>query len=157
MIAPVNDGHGDLDFENGDGPEKAAEIESEWGKLANKYEELEDKVNEYLNEGQNLGMRKPPITSAPPKMTKEEWEKHQATHTPYMAGCKHCAVARAARQRHPKKRKHMVMIPDVDGESVGRATVTMDYMYLNERAKGEQYMPNNPPHLVVVDHRQGRV
>ena len=72
MIALVNDGLGDLDFENGDGSERAAEIENEWGKLANKYEELEDKVNEYLNEEQNLGMRKPQIISTPPKMTKEE-------------------------------------------------------------------------------------
>ena len=36
------------------------------------------------------------------QMTKEEWAKHQVTHTPYMASCKHCVAARAVRQQHPE-------------------------------------------------------
>ena len=85
-------------------------------------------MNEYLNDNQILGVRKPPVVIAPPKMTKEDWERHQTTHTPYMPGCKHCAAARAVRQRHPKKRKHLVMVPDVDGEHEGLVKISMDYM-----------------------------
>ena len=90
-------------------------------------------MNEYLNDGQKLGMINPPIVSAPPQMIKEEWGRHQATHTPYMVSCKHCAAARAVRMKHPKKRKHLVMIPDADGDHMGPANVSMDYMYLSER------------------------
>ena len=49
------------------------------------------------------------------------------------------------------------MVPDVDGEHEGPVKISMDYMYLNERPKGDQDTPGNPPHLVVVDHRHGRV
>ena len=33
----------------------------------------------------------------------------------------------------------------------------MDYMYLSERSKGDPEIANNPPHLVVIDHRHGRI
>lgn len=114
-------------------------------------------MNEYMNDEQDLGTRKPPIVLAPPRMTREAWERHQATHTPYLPSCKHCAAARATRRKHPKKRKHLVLVPDVDGQHMGLAKVSMDYMYLNERASGEGDSPGNPPHLVVVDHRHGRI
>ena len=118
---------------------------------------LKEKINEYLNDEQNLGMRHPPIVAAPPKMTKSEWETHQATHTPYMPRCKHCTAARAVRQRHPKRRKHLVIVPDIHNKHVGPMGISMDYMYLNEKTKGEQENTNNPPHLIVVDHKHGRL
>ena len=80
-LAPVDDGLGDLDSEKKSDYEEVADVDTEWTKLADKYEELEDRVNEYLNENQSLGVRKPPIVIAPPKVTQEDWEKHQATHT----------------------------------------------------------------------------
>ena len=43
---------------------------------------------------------------------------------------------------------------DVDGSHEGPTKLSMDYMYLNERAKGEEDTNNNPPNLIVVDHRK---
>ena len=96
-LALVDDGFGDLDDGKEGESKEVANTDNEWERLADKYEELEDRVNEYLNDDQSLGIRKPPVVVAPPKMTKEDWERHQATHTPYMPGCKHCAAARAVR------------------------------------------------------------
>ena len=80
IVAHVHSGFGDLDFEKKDETGDAADANNEWEKLADKYEELEEKANEYLNDEQNLGTRKPPIVPAPPKMTREAWERPQATH-----------------------------------------------------------------------------
>ena len=46
---------------------------------------------------------------------------------------------------------------DVDGSQTGPAKISMDYMYLYERRdkyKEEQW---NPPHMIVSEHRFGRV
>ena len=66
-------------------------------------------------------------------------------------------AARAVRQRHPKVRKHKHLVPDVDGSHEGPTKISLDYMYLNDRRKGEQDVHNNPPQLVMVDHRFGRI
>ena len=79
------------------------------------------------------------------------------THTPYEPGCRHCVVARAIRRKHPKRRKHNIVVPDVDGSVDGPTKISMDYMYLNERGKESQDEISNPPHLVVIEHRHGRV
>ena len=73
IIGPMSSGLGDLDVEKAEETDNAADADNEWERLANKYEELEKKVNEYFNDDQNLGMRKPPIVLAPLKMTKEDW------------------------------------------------------------------------------------
>ena len=44
--------------------------------MANKYDQLEKKVKEYLGDQEDAGARGPPVISAPPKMSKEEREKH---------------------------------------------------------------------------------
>ena len=83
IIALVSDGLGDLDKNSEDEHEQMADADGEWEKLADKYEDLEKKVEEYLTNEQDREMRRPPIVAAPPTMTKEEWERHQATHTLY--------------------------------------------------------------------------
>lgn len=52
---------------------------------------------------------------APRVMTREELERHQVIRTPYAQGCRHRAAAGVARQKHPKKGKHMHFVPDVGG------------------------------------------
>ena len=101
--------------------------------------------------------RKPPVIQAPPQMTREEWMRHQVTHTPYAPSCRHCVAARAVRDRHPRRRRHHHLVPDIDGSHTGPNKISMDYMYLSERKNGDGENKNNPPHLVVVDHRHGRV
>ena len=152
VIAPIAHEPGDLEGDN-----ETAEAQDAWKRLANKYEDLEAKVHEYLEDETNADARDPPIVKFPPNMTKEEWDKHQVIHTPFAPGCKHCAAARPIRRRHPKKRKHNVLVPDIDGSKEGPTKISMDYMYLSERNKGDTETANNPPHLVVIDHRHGRI
>ena len=132
IIAPIDGDVGDSEAAD---CEKEVEAEDEWGTLADKYEELERKVHDYFDEQQNLERREPPIVRAPQPMTREEWNKHQVTHTPYMASCKHCVAARAVRQKHPRKRKHMHLVKDVDGSQGGPVKISMDYMYLDEKGQ----------------------
>ena len=69
-----------------------------------------------------------------PKLpTKEEVERHQATHTPYAPWCKHCVTARAVRRRHPHRGRGAVIVPDVDSDTTGPIKVSLDYMHLHER------------------------
>ena len=53
----------------------------EFDKLAAKYEELKEKVEQYLEDEQQQEKRKVPIVKAPHKPTQEQWERHPATHT----------------------------------------------------------------------------
>lgn len=127
------------------------------GILADKHEDLEREVHAYPNVRNNTDARNLPIVKFPPNMTGEEWARHQVTHTPYAPGCRHCVAARPIRRQHPKMRKHNVIVPDIDGSKDGPTKMSMDYMYLGERNKGDQDTFDNPPHLVVIDHRHGRI
>ena len=58
----------------------------EFEELAEKYEELKGKVEQYFENEQNQReKRKVPVVSAPQKPTQEQWERHQATHTHHMS------------------------------------------------------------------------
>ena len=61
------------------------------------------------------------------------------------------------RRKHPKKRKHNIIVPDIDGSEAGPTKVSMDYIYFSERKNDSEHTPTNPPHLIVIDHRHGRV
>ena len=157
IIAPLDDDLGDLKVEDQVSDGGVVETNDKWEELANKYETLEKQVHDYLQEEAKTEGWNPPIVKFPPKMTREEWDKHQVTHTPYAPGCKHCVAARAIRRRHPRKRQHSIKVKDVDGSDEGPTKVSMDYMYLSERSQGDQESANNLPHLVVLDHRHGRL
>ena len=72
FIAPVDDELGDLDPGTRRDANEEADTGDEWEKLADKYEELEEKVRNYFEEGNNQGAREPPVVSAPKQMTMEE-------------------------------------------------------------------------------------
>ena len=76
ILAPVDGGLGDHGKETHDGPGEEEGAKDEWEELANKYDQLEKKVKEYLGDQEDAGARGPPVISAPPKMSKEEREKH---------------------------------------------------------------------------------
>ena len=101
-LAPIGGGLGDCGDGAHDGPNDKAGAENNWEELANKYDQLEKQVKEYLDDNQDNGTREPPIINAPPKMTKEEWENHQVTRIPYSSSCRRSVVARAVRYRHPR-------------------------------------------------------
>ena len=53
----------------------------EFEKLAPKYEELKERVGQYLEDEQQQEKRMVPIAKAPRKPTQEQWERDHATHT----------------------------------------------------------------------------
>ena len=71
--------------------------DGKWEEFADKYEDLAQRVHDYIDDREDVEARNPPIVKPPPTMTKDEWEKHKVTHTPYAPGCRHCAAARALR------------------------------------------------------------
>ena len=77
----MNNDPGDLEAEIREDEGETAEADGRWDELIGKYEDLARKVHDYLNDGSNAATRGPPIVKPPPSMTKEEWERHQATHT----------------------------------------------------------------------------
>lgn len=66
-------------------------------------------------------------------------------------------AAGAVRDNHQHTGRKNHIVPDTDGKLVGPTKVSLDYMYLHEwqekRSEGDQ----NPPHLVTVEHKHGRV
>ena len=129
----------------------------EWHKLAQKFEVLESKVMEHFNiENEGDGDR-PPVISSPEKMTEAEREAHQATHAPYHPGCPYCAAARAVRRKHPHKGRVTQLILDVDEKLAGPTKISFDYMYLHDRFERRKDGELNPPHLIMVEHKKGRV
>ena len=125
--------------------------------LANKYEELKAKVEQYFDDDNHKSKSKIHVVSVPPKPTKEQWFQHHAIHTPYAPSCKHCVAARAVRHAHPSKRRRVAVVRDVNDSSDSMAKASIDYMFLHERAGQGRADIYNPPHLVMVDHKRGRV
>ena len=131
------------------------EESNSWEVMAKKCEELETRLAEQFEDKEGEGRDAPPMVRAPSKPTKEEWERHQTTHTPYAAWCPHCAAARNVRRNHPTHGRQGKLVPDTDGED-GPVKVSLDYMYLHERIGKFREVQHNPPYLVVIEHRHGR-
>ena len=125
--------------------------------MVEKYEDLREKVEQYFDDNNSPGMRKVPVVKAPEKPTKEEWLQHQATHTPFAPWCKHCVAARATRHRHPAKGRRTAVVKDTEDSDGKPAKISIDYMYFHDRAGQVAGNAYNPPQLVMVDHKSGRV
>ena len=136
LLQPVvEETSGDLEGDNGSSQGKelgGGEAETR-EQLEKKYQDVKDKVEEYLDDENGKGCRQPPIVKTPPQRTKDELERHQAIHTPYASWCKHCLAARAVRSQHPSRGRRAIVVPDID-TGVGPTKVSMDYMYLHERS-----------------------
>ena len=50
-----------------------------------------------------------------------------------------------------------MIVPDVESGGSAPIQVSIDYMYLHERVGKYRNVDGNPPQLVMVDHRSGRV
>lgn len=125
--------------------------------LAAKYEELKAQVEQHFETEVRQGRNDVTIVKAPHKPTKEQWERHQASHTPYEAWCKHCLAARVIRGQHPSKGRRSMIVPDVEAGINGPVKVSIDYMYLRERVDKYKEVETSPPQLEMVEHRSGRV
>ena len=96
----------------GDEPEaenEDASEEDEADKLKKHVEDLSRRVAQHFEDEHEKQAVSPPLIKAPQQPTREEWEQHQTTHTPYKSWCPHCVAARAVRRKHPSKgRKHEI-------------------------------------------------
>ena len=128
-VNPIHNGQSGDDAEK----EKEAEMEQEqWKTVTEKIEDLETKVIEQFEDEAGQQRDGPPIIKTPVKPTKEEWERHQTTHTPFAPWCQHCLAARNARRSHPARGGKGRIVPDTEiGECPTK--ISLDYMYLHER------------------------
>ena len=77
------------DFENGGNIE---EPEATWDgegdpveQMEEKYQELKNKMEEYFDDENGKNCKETPMVKSQSQPTKEEYERHQTTHTPYAA------------------------------------------------------------------------
>ena len=140
-----------MDPEGGDLEDEKEKI------LQRKVEELNERVARYFEDENDNQGDKPPVIKSPQQPTVEEWEKHQTTHTPYAPWCQHCNAARDVRRDHQRKRPKAHIVRDVDVDQSGPVKISMDYFYLHDRKGQRNEEPWNPPHMIVTEHRHGRV
>ena len=136
-LVPVTKGVGGAKEDDTVQDEEVMDEKNKWEELADKYDELADRVEQQLERDDQTEAQQPPMVQSPHKPTKEEWERHQLTHTPYEAWCPHCVAARAVRHKHPKLGRRPRMVNDNDGSTSGPIKSSMDYMYLYERDSGD--------------------
>ena len=121
-------------MEETDDPEKddtektevVGEDYTQWEDLANKYDRLVERIDEQFGEQTKQRRHGPVMVTPPLKPTRDEWERHQLTHTPFQAWCPHCVAARAVRRKHPKKGRHHEKVPETDGGIEGPVKISMD-------------------------------
>ena len=139
------------------GAEVGQTEQEEESDIQHQIEDLQKRVARHFQDQNDEAGQSPPLVKAPPKPTAEEWEKHQATHTPYAPWCQHCNAARAVRREHARVKQRANIVRDVDGSQTGPAKISMDYMYLYERRDKYKEDRFNPPHMVICEHRFGRM
>ena len=88
--------------------------------------------------------REPVRLRAPHRVSREEREAHEATHTPYRAWCKHCVRARGRNQQHKRQNED-----EKKKDAVPR--MSMDYFFMSK--EDEQASKN--PLIVMVDEETG--
>ena len=164
LVVPIQEEAGDL--ENGQETEEKVAAEEKvvdidmrpvWEKMQDKVEDLATKVTRHFEDNNDRTGWQPPMVKTPAQPTREEWFRHQLIHTPYAPWCRHCCAARAVRNNHQCANRRARLVPDVDTDAHGLVKISMDYMYLHERVGRFKEEKHNPPYLVVVEHKHGRV
>ena len=108
------------------------------GGRAGKVEELNEGPDEDgLEEGRN-----PRVPRAPPRVSREEREAHEITHTPYRSWCHYCVRGRGRNSPHVReKEKDSLEIP----------RISLDYFFVSS---GDEAASDNPI-LVMLDESTG--
>ena len=121
-LNPMHDHHNETNIEDAvENWDDGKDLEA----MAKKFEELETRVAEQFEKDGAAKRDEPPTIKAPSKPIQEEWEKHQTTHTPYAAWCKHCVLARNVRRNHPSHGRRGKFVPDVERDD-GPTNVSLD-------------------------------
>ena len=81
----------------------------------------------------------------PVRVSKEERERHELTHTPFRSWCRHCVMGRGRNQEHKKVDR------DEGEEESAVPRISMDYFFLSE--EDEKACKN--PMVVMVDEKTG--
>ena len=84
-------------------------------KISETHEQFNQQVEEHVDTENHQADRKVPILKAPVQPTREQWERHQATHTPFEFRRKRCQAGRAVRHKHPSKGRKTAIAPDIEG------------------------------------------
>ena len=86
-----------------------------------------------------------PVTRRAPKgPTKEEREKHEATHLPFREWCQHCIRGRGRNKPHKKKAEE-----EKEGNRVSR--ISMDYFFMSQ----EEEKASQNPLMIMIDEQYG--
>ena len=164
LIAPIHEEVGELEGDNKDNENVVEADDAEgmkeqqsWDQLQEHVEVLNVRVARHFEDKNEENQWKPPMVKSSPQPTKEEWLQHQLIHTPYAAWCKHCIAARAVRANHQCAKLRAKLVPDTDRSEIGPIKISLDYMYMHERVGQYTESRWNPPYLVVMEHRYGRV
>ena len=146
-VNPIRSGQSEVEAEN----VKEAEMEQEqWKTVKENIEELETNIAEQFEDEMRQQRGGPPIIKALAKPTRNEWERHQTTRTPFVLWCQHCLAARNVRRSRPSRGRKGMLVPDAEtGE--GPTKISFDYMYFHERVGKHRDMQHNLPYLLAVE------
>ena len=106
-------------------------------------EEDEEEPEIHGRAGEGEEGRLPRMLRAPHRVTKEEREAHEITHTPYRAWCRHCVRARGRNSPHTCRSEEM--------KRQGVPKISLDYFFMSSRDEAA----NENPILVMVDENTG--
>ena len=141
LMAPIHEEAGDLTAEAEETEDVVAEEVKEvdidkrpvWEKMQDEMEDLTVRVARHFEDTNDQTGWHPPMIRSPLQPTKEEWLRHQLTHTPFAAWCKHCNAGRAVRTSHQRVDKRAKLVPDTDQSVDGPVKISMDYMFMHDR------------------------
>ena len=105
--------------------------------------EEEQSFTEGKLDEQEVGQRKPHVPRAPFKVTLEEREAHEVTHTPFRAWCRYCVLGRARNSPHRQR--------EDAAKRSGVPKIAMDYFFMSN---ADEAASRNPL-CVMVDEGTG--
>ena len=144
-LQPITEESGGASGEEGGDPKKGQQEQTEeWRVVVEKEDDVARRVSEHLGDDNGKGVQPPPMIRAPGQPIRDEYERHQITHTPYAAWCIHCAIARAVRTQHPSKGRNAITVPDIEKGITGPTNISMYYLYFCDRGDHRRVEQTNP-------------
>ena len=138
-IAPIQMGESDLEAKQKEEDkatvkqtEDIREESDEWQEMNEKVKDINVRVARHFEDANDNNGWIPPMIRPPLQPTKEEWFRHQFTHTPYAPWCKHCNAGRAVRNSHKSAAKRARLALDTDKSVDGPVKISTDYMYMHD-------------------------
>ena len=83
----------------------------------------------------------------PQEPTRQEIEEHELTHVPFREWCFHCCKGKTRNNPHKVNKNKMM-----EDEEHAVTTISMDYMYMNEKSKAGNSTGKESEQPVIVIH-----